>query len=148
MQERHNRESVDKVATHNENQEAHQGGGSAVGSERYIVSKLNDPNALQADNNEQVISDETPAALTISKITVSLDIDTEEVAGDLKYADTFIDLANPVVINAFDTTSGVLSDDSITDGTVPVGKAIYLSFDSAPSADITQMLMTIYFTWD
>lgn len=147
-QERHNRESVDKVATHNENQEAHQGGGTAVGSERYIVSKLNKPNALQAEDNEQGVWDVTPAALTISKITVSLDAAGNEVAGDLKYADAFIGLANPVVINPFDTTSGVLSDDSIASGSVPAGKCIYLSFDLAPSVDITQMLMTIYFTWD
>lgn len=34
----------------------------------------------------------------------------------------------------------------ITVGAVPAGKAIYLDFDSAPSVDIKQMLMTIYFT--
>lgn len=115
---------------------------------KYILVKLNNPKNLQGVDNEQGVWDVTPAAMTISKITVSLDAAGNQVAGDLKYADAFIGLANPVVINAFDTASGVLSDDSITNGQVPAGKCIYLSFDSAPSVDITQKLMTIYFTWD
>lgn len=114
----------------------------------FILVKVNNPNAVQSDDNEQVIWDETPAALTISKITVTLNASGNEVAGDLKYADTFIGLASPVVINAFDTTSGVLSDDTITSGAVPAGKALYLAFDLPPSVNITQMMMTIYFTWD
>lgn len=120
----------------------------AIQPTSYILVKLNNPNDLQVTDNEQGVWDVTPAAMTISKITVSLDAAGNEVAGDLKYADTFIGLANPVVINAFDTTSGVLSDDSITSGSVPAGKAIYLAFDSSPASAITQMLMTIYFTWD
>ena len=90
----------------------------------------------------------TDAALTISKITVTLDASGNEVAGDLKYADAFISLANPVVINDFDTTSGVRVDDSITNGSVPSGKCIYISFDSAPSANITQMCMDIEYSYD
>lgn len=115
---------------------------------RHILVNGWNPNALQGDDNEISLWPEVDAALTISKLTVTLNASGNEVAGDLKYADTFIGLANAVVINAFDTTSGVLEDSSITVGAVPAGKCIYLSFDSAPNAVITQMSMDIAFTYD
>ncbi len=148
MQERHNRESVDRIPTHNENQEAHQGGGTAVGAVKHILVNPFNPLAVQSEDNEVCLWPVTPAALTISKLTVTLNATFDEVEGDLKYADAFISLANPVVINSFDTTSGFLADDSITEGEVPAGKCIYLSFDSAPDPAITQMSMDIEFTYD
>lgn len=106
------------------------------------------PSAVQSDDSEVCIWPVVDADLTISKITVTLDAADNEVAGDLKYADTFIGLANAVVINDFDTTSGVRVDTSITVGAVPAGKCIYISFDSAPSSDITQMCVDIIYTYD
>jgi len=65
----------------------------------------------------------------------------------LKFADTFIALANATVVETFDTTSGVRSDSSMSgDATIPAGKAIYLSFDSAPNTAIKQMNIDV--TWD
>lgn len=103
---------------------------------------------MQIDDNEVCLWKATDAALTITEIAVTLNTGAEEVAGDLKYADAFIGLANPVVINAFDTVSGVLVDTSITNAAVPSGKCLYLSFDSAPDADITQMNIVIIFQYD
>ena len=77
--------------------------------------------------------------ITITNIRIELDANTNQVAGDLKYADDFITLANAVVINDFDTTAGIRDDSSITSPTVNSGKAIYLQFDSEPHADIKQM---------
>ncbi len=121
---------------------------ATVVHEKHLIFNIWNPNAVQADDNEICIWPVVDDALTISKITVTLDASGNEIAGDLKYADTFIGLANPVVINTFDTTSGVLADDSITSGAVASGKAIYLSFDSAPSADITQACFDIEYSYD
>jgi hypothetical protein len=75
----------------------------------------------------------------ITNIRIELDADTNQVAGDLKYADDFITQANAVVINDFDTTAGKRNDSSITNSSVDMGKAIYLDFDSEPHEDIKQM---------
>ncbi len=113
---------------------------------KHMVFNIINPLATQTEDNEICLWPVTPAALTVTKIVVTLNSAANEVAGDLKYADTFIGLANPVVINVFDTSSGILSDDSITSGAVAAGKAIYIAFDSAPDTAITQMCVDI--TWD
>lgn len=115
---------------------------------KHSLSNVWNPNAVQSDDNEVCLWPVTDADLTISKITVTLNASGNEVAGDLKYADAFIGLANPVVINTFDTTSGVLADDSITVGVIPAGKCIYFAFDSSPHVDITQMCVDITYTYD
>lgn len=86
------------------------------------------------------------SALTITKIQVSLNTTAQQVAGDLKYADDLTAFTNPVVINDFDTTSGVRTDTSITSGAVASGKWIYLQFDSQPNSAITWMI--IHIEWD
>lgn len=115
---------------------------------KHIIAGPFNPGVIQANDNESPLWPVTPVDLTISKITVTLDAAANEVAGDLKYADARIGLANPVVINDFDTTSGVRADTSITVGAVPAGKCIYLSFDSAPNVAITTMLVDIEFSYD
>lgn len=121
------------------------GGGEVT---RYMPFTIWNPRIVQEDDGEVCIWKAVPADLTISRLEVTLDASGNEVVGDLKYADTFIVLANPVVVNAFDTTSGVLDDSSITVGAVPSGKCLYLSFDSAPAIAITQMNVVITFTFD
>lgn len=106
------------------------------------------PNAVQSADNEICIWKAVPVAITITRLEITLNSATNQVAGDLKRADTFIGLANSAVINAFDTTSGVLDDTSITSGAVGAGKCVYFSFDSAPHADITQMFFEISYTID
>jgi hypothetical protein len=114
---------------------------------RYIPFTLGSPNGWQIRDNEVSILPGTPAALTITRLQVTLDAITNQVQGDVMYADAFIGQANSNVIVAFDTTLGVLDTGTIS-AAVPAGKCLYLSFDSAPDADITQMNMMITFTFD
>lgn len=114
----------------------------------HIVFTVKRPSLEQANDNEICIWKAVPAAMTVTRIQVTLDAAGNEVAGDLKWADAFIGLANATVINAFDTTAGVLDDDSITAGSVAGGKCLYLSFDLQPHADIKQMAFDIFFIYD
>lgn len=117
-----------------------------VGEPKHLIFNIFNPLGVQTDDTQVSIWLETPAALTITNIKITLDAAGNEVAGDLMFADTFIDLANATVINVCDTTSGVIDDSAMADGTVPSGKAVYFQFDSAPNTAITQMSWDI--TWD
>jgi hypothetical protein len=119
------------------------------GMPHYLRLTIIDPLSVQTEDNEICIWNKTDAAITITQIEVSLDATTNEIAGDLKFADTFIALANATVIETFDTTSGVRSDSSMSgDATVPSGKCIYLSFDSAPNTAIHQANFVITYDYD
>jgi hypothetical protein len=88
-------------------------------------------------------------AITITKIMVSCDaVPGAEVQGDLKFADAFIGLANPELVNDFDTTNGVRVDATIAQGNVGAGKALYLEFDAPPDVGITQLHFHIEFHED
>lgn len=113
---------------------------------KHLKFTIIDPLATQTEDNEICLWPAVPAALTVTKIQVTLDAAANEVAGDLKWADAFIGLAGATVINTFDTTAGVLVDATITAGAVASGKCIYISFDSAPNTAIKQMSVDI--TWD
>lgn len=119
-----------------------------IGEEKHLRFNIQNPNAVQANDNEFCIWPVVDADITVSNITVTLDAITNEILGDLKYADTFIGLASPIVINDFDTTSGVRVDSSISSASVAVGKAIYISFDSAPNVAITQACFDITYSYD
>ena len=111
-----------------------------------MVFTIINPLATQTEDAQVCLWPLTPAAITITNIKITLDSATNQVAGDLKFADTFIGLGTPTVINICDTTSGVLDDSAMGDGTVPSTKCIYFQFDSAPDTAITQMSVDI--TWD
>lgn len=115
---------------------------------KHLRFNIFNPNSVQSDDGEVCIWPETDAALTVTKVTITLDASANEIAGDLKYADTFIGLANPVVINVCDTTSGVLEDSSMDNAAVPIGKCVYFSFDSAPNAAITQGCFDVQYDYD
>lgn len=85
----------------------------------------------------------TDAAITIDSIRVTTSSASYEVAGDLKYADARIGLANATLINDFDTSSGVRFDNSIATASVPSGKYVYLSFDSQPNSSMTDVTYDI-----
>lgn len=118
------------------------------GEPKHLVFTIINPLATQTEDNEICLWKAVPAALTVTKIEVTLDASGNEVAGDLKWADAFIGLAGATVINVFDTSSGVLVDSSITAGSVGAGKCMYLAFDSAPNTAITQMNVDITFDYD
>ena len=118
------------------------------GLPQYLRPNIFDPLAVHTLDTQVCFIPLTPAALTITNIKITLDAAGNEIAGDLKYADTFIGLANPTVINICDTTSGVLDDSAMGTATVPSGKCVYFEFDSAPHTDITQMSWIITFDYD
>ena len=80
------------------------------------------------------------AAITITHLEVTCDIDpTTEPTGFVMYADTFIGLANPTGIVAFDTTAGVLSQSTITNPNIPINKCVYIIFSASPDAALAQI---------
>ncbi len=115
---------------------------------KHMIFNIFNPLGVQGDDTQVCIWPLTPAAITITNIKITLDAAGNEVAGDLMFADTFIGLASATVINVCDTTSGVLDDSAMADGTVPTTKAIYFQFDSAPDTAITQMSWDITFSYD
>lgn len=124
-------------------------GTTITGAVQHMRFVLINPNVTYDTDAEFCIVPSLDAAITITNLEVTCDADpTTEVTGDLKYADAFIGLANPVVINDFDTTNGVRSDSSITSGSIASGKCIYISFDAQPEAAITQIAfdITYYYT--
>ncbi len=123
-------------------------GSDIVGEPKHFRFNLFDPLAVQTLDTQVCIVPLTSAALTITNIKITLDAAGNEVAGDLKYADTFIGLANPVVINICDTSSGVLNDSAMGTAAVPATKCVYFQFDSAPHTDITQMIWDITYDYD
>jgi len=98
------------------------------------------------DNDTQIPIAFTTAALTVTKIVVSNNTTSYEVAGDLKWADNLTSFTGATVINDFDTTSGVRTDDTITSGSVAAGKYVYLEFDSQPDSNIT--FTHVHIEWD
>lgn len=115
---------------------------------KHFRFNIINPLAAQTEDTQIGIVTLTDAALTITNIKISLDAAGNEVAGDLMFADAFIGFANATVINVCDTTSGVLDDSAMADGTIPSGKVIYFQFDSAPNTAITQMLWDITYDYD
>jgi hypothetical protein len=114
----------------------------------WHISIVN-PNAVVTASAVIPICTLTDAALTITKIVVSTSSASYEAAGDVKFADARIGLGTATVVETFDTTSGVRSDTSMSgDATVPSGKFVYLSFDSAPNALMTDMVVDVYFDYD
>ena len=75
-------------------------------------------------------------SITITRIDVSLD-GVSEVSGDIMYADSLTVRTNRVLINDFDTVGGKRTDTSITCAGVPVGKSVFIKFNSAPTNNVT-----------
>lgn len=110
---------------------------------------MSNPSVLQTSDNEWSIDVRTSAAITITRIDITMDADpTTEMDWDLKFADAFIGLANATLIVAMDTTNGAAAITSFTDATVPANKCIYISFGAAPDASATQVQVTVYWDYD
>lgn len=107
------------------------------------------PNAVYGDDTQICIDPNTAAAITVTKIEVTLDAAGNDINWNLKFADTFIGLANDTVIDEIDTSSGVTNITSgFDDATVPANKCIYIEFDAEPSADILQACINIDWDYD
>ena len=120
------------------------------GLKQHLIVTLSNPADYYTNvDTKFCIVPKTPAACTVTNLEVTCDANpTTELTGDVKYADTYIGLANATVINAFDTTDGVLSDSTITSGAIAAGKAIYISFDTTPDAALKTITWDIQFDYD
>jgi len=122
--------------------------GVISGLRKTLKFTLIDPNAAFDLDTQFGVWTNTDASLTVTKLSVELDATGNEIAGDLKWADDFATFANATVINDFDTTSGVRVDTSITAGSVPAGKLIYIQFDSDPAGAITNASFAVEYNYD
>lgn len=96
------------------------------------------------------IGDDAPSGIIIDQWEVSCNVDPDvEINADLRYADAWIGLANPVDIDEIDTTNGTSSEDTdsnINGGSaIPNGKVFYLGFDGDPEGTCTQMILEVWF---
>ena len=116
---------------------------------RYLRVTLVDPNGLYDVSPSVCLLQSLNAAITVNDIEVTCDHNPGvQISGNLLYADAFIATANPVVINDFNTTSGVRKDTSLVSANVTAGKCMYLAFDAQPTASITQVNFNIRYTYD
>jgi len=118
--------------------------------EHHMTFNLWNPNAMYDNDTQVCVWPTTPAALTITKITVTCDADPDtELEFDLKWADAFIGLANAAVIDEIDTTSGTTSIAAgFDDADVASGKCIYIEFQADPDSGIKQVCVDVTFDWD
>jgi len=117
-------------------------------SNRHLRFTLLDPRTTYLNDTHVCIIPVLDAAIVITNLEVTCnDVPTTEAFGDLKYADAFISMSNSAVINSFDTTLGVRSDNSISNGSVAAGKCIYIQFDSLPVEALTQICFDITYNY-
>ncbi len=126
------------------------GNGNIAGLKQHRTLIISNPADFYTNVDTKIcLIPKVDAALTVTRIIVTCDANpTTEITGDLKYADTYIGLANPVVINDFDTTDGVRDDDSISSGAVAAGKSIYISFDTTPDIALKTITIDVFFDYD
>jgi len=97
-----------------------------------------------------VLSKVYPNGIIIDYWHISYNVDpTTELNANLCYADAQIGLANEVVIDALDTTSGVASEDTdanINSGSaIPAGKFMYIKYDADPTD--ANVICTFQMVW-
>ena len=116
---------------------------------RYLRVTLVDPKGVYDVSPSICLLQSLNAAITVNDIEVTCDhAPGVQISGNLLYADAFIGTASPVVINDFNTTSGVRYDASLISANVTAGKCMYLAFDAQPTASITQVNFNIRYTYD
>jgi len=105
---------------------------------------------LDYDSDPNIsIDPNTTAALTITKVEITLDADpTTELNWNLYFADTYIAKANETLIGAIDTTSGIANITSFDDATIPAHKAVYIKHDAAPDTSTKEANVKIYWDYD
>lgn len=117
------------------------------GARQHFRITVVSPNAVFTADSVICLVPKLDAAITVTNVEVTTSSASYQLDADLKYADGFISRTNATVINALDTSSGVLSDNSITSGAVAAGKAVYLRVNAAPNASMTQYSVDISFDY-
>jgi hypothetical protein len=120
------------------------GNNTTITGLRKIVSfNLVNPSGLYAVDTQWCLIVKTDVAYVITSIEGTCDANpTTEINANLYYADTFVGLANPVLLSALDTTNGAYSSGVIA-VTLPASKCMYLLFDAAPDTATTQFAVTL-----
>ena len=122
------------------------GTGKLAFNHKTTVSIVN-PNAVVTASAVIPVWTLTDAAITVTKVEVSTSSASYEFAdASLKWADARIGLGNATVINSLNTSSGILSDSTITAGSVASGKFLYILFGATPSSSMTDCVITV--TWN
>ncbi len=121
-----------------------------AGLSHHFRFNIINPNAAYDLDTQICVCPKLPAAITITNIEVTCNADpTTELDLDLKWADTFIGLANAAVIDVIDTTNGVTSIGAgFDDADVASGKCIYVEFGAEPDEAITQVCIDITYDYD
>jgi hypothetical protein len=114
-----------------------------TGLRRVLNVNLANPAGLFTASTSWCLIVKTDAACKITSIEGSCKADpTTELDANLMYADTFVGLANAVTLAAINTTAGAYSSGAVSLA-VPAAKCMYVLFDAAPDATITQYALTI-----
>jgi hypothetical protein len=139
----------------------HFGAGGEIAGEAQIsgilVSEIAFDPGTWYDTDTQVplpsIGDEAPNGIIIDEWLCVCNVDPDvEIDANLKYADSWHGLANPVTVDAIDTTNGASSEDTdanINSGSaIPNGKRLYLEFDADPEGTCTTMIFSLRFHYE
>lgn len=110
--------------------------GNISGAKFHITPVIVDPLAVQTLTDYICLIPVNDALLDITKIDVSLDAATNQIDASLIYADTYVGLANSVVMNSLLTVGGTFTDSTLTVGSLPPSKALIIKFNAAPHTDI------------
>lgn len=128
--------------------------GEAAVSLIYTKSWTFDPKAVCDGAVDRLflmwVQDEAPEGIIIDEWKLSFEADpTTEIDADLMYADAMIGVANPVTVDALDSSVGVSSEDTdanINGGAViPNGKVLYIEFDTAYTEANHQIMFQVWY---
>lgn len=99
------------------------------------------------------ILDEAPEGIIIDEWKISFEADpTTELDADLVYADAMIGVANPVVVDALDTTNGTATEDTdanINGGAaIPNGKVLYIAINTPYTESNHQIMFQVWYHFE
>lgn len=121
---------------------------NAASNYRYLRVTLVGPTDVYTVSPTVCLLQSLNAAITVNDIEVTCDANpTTQLSGNVLYADSFIGTANPVIINDFNTTSGVRKDVTLSNSSVAVGKCIYMVFNAEPVSTLKQVNFNIRYTY-
>lgn len=123
--------------------------GNTPGINQHLRFNIIDPNAVVVYQASVIgIVPSLNAAITITNIKVTCEVNpTTQLDWNLKYADTLIGRANTVLIAALNTTAGVFNSGVIS-VIIPVGKCIFVNFDTTPAALPNEACVDITFKYN
>lgn len=124
--------------------------GSAItGQAKHLRFTVMSPNAVFTADSCICIWPKVDAGITIDSVTVTTSSASYNIAGDLRFANSFIGRVggSTGLIKALDTSSGVLYSGTFDDATVDAGKCMYLKLDSAPSSSMSQFSVDIKYRY-